>query len=72
MQSIFWKPCIAIAGLANCSSLFASPWSPPALMKDSNNMLHGGNFATIVMNQSDENIQYNFMVGSQTKEFLWK
>jgi len=35
-------------------------------------MLHGGNFATIVMNQSDENIQYNFMVGSQTKEFLWK
>lgn len=27
----------------NSAKLFASPWSPPAFMKDNNSMLHGGN-----------------------------
>lgn len=36
----FIKQVIAAAG--GKLTLFASPWSPPAFMKDSNNMLHGG------------------------------
>jgi glucosylceramidase len=35
------KAALAAAGRKNFS-LFASPWSPPAWMKDNNNMLHGG------------------------------
>ena len=36
----FIKQAIAAAG--GKLTLFASPWSPPAWMKDNNNMLHGG------------------------------
>lgn len=36
----FIKEAIAAAG--GSLTLFASPWSPPAFMKDSNNMLRGG------------------------------
>ena len=36
----FIKQAMARAGGA--LTLFASPWSPPAFMKDNNNMLHGG------------------------------
>jgi glucosylceramidase len=36
----FIKKAIAAAG--GKLKLFASPWSPPAYMKDNNNMLHGG------------------------------
>lgn len=36
----FIKQAIATAG--NRLNIFASPWSPPAFMKDNNNMLHGG------------------------------
>ena len=36
----FIKQAIAAAG--GKLTLFASPWSPPAFMKDNNNMLHGG------------------------------
>jgi len=32
----------AMAATANRLKLFASPWSPPAYMKDNNDMLHGG------------------------------
>ena len=32
----------AIAASGNRLKLFASPWSPPAFMKDNNDMLHGG------------------------------
>lgn len=32
----------AIAAAGGSLTLFASPWSPPAWMKDSGNMLHGG------------------------------
>ena len=32
----------AIAAAGGKLSLFVSPWSPPAWMKDNNNMLHGG------------------------------
>lgn len=32
----------AIATTGNRLNIFASPWSPPAFMKDNNNMLHGG------------------------------
>jgi glucosylceramidase len=32
----------AIAAAGGKLTLYASPWSPPAFMKDSNNMLHGG------------------------------
>ena len=32
----------AIAAAGGKLTLFASPWSPPAFMKDNNNMLHGG------------------------------
>src|SRR5512133_431863 len=32
----------AIEAADNRLLLFASPWSPPAFMKDNNNMLHGG------------------------------
>ncbi len=32
----------ALAASGGKLSLFASPWSPPAFMKDNNNMLHGG------------------------------
>src|SRR5216117_169354 len=32
----------AIAATGNKLKLFASPWSPPAFMKDNNDMLHGG------------------------------
>ena len=32
----------AMAATGNKLKLFASPWSPPAFMKDNNNMLHGG------------------------------
>ncbi len=32
----------AIAATAGKLSIFASPWSPPAFMKDNNDMLHGG------------------------------
>lgn len=32
----------AIAAAGGKLTLFASPWSPPAWMKDNNNMLHGG------------------------------
>lgn len=32
----------ANAATGNRLTLFASPWSPPAFMKDNNNMLHGG------------------------------
>ncbi len=36
----FIKEAITAAG--GKLTLFASPWSPPAFMKDNNNMLHGG------------------------------
>src|SRR5438132_2971963 len=36
----FIKQALAAAG--GKISIFASPWSPPAFMKDNNNMLHGG------------------------------
>jgi glucosylceramidase len=36
----FIKEVLAVAGKQ--MSLFVSPWSPPAWMKDNNNMLHGG------------------------------
>jgi len=36
----FIKQCIAAAG--GSLTMFASPWSPPAFMKDNNNMLRGG------------------------------
>ncbi|HVN56733.1 MAG TPA: glycoside hydrolase family 30 protein [Bacteroidales bacterium] len=32
----------AMAASGNSLTLFASPWSPPAFMKDNNDMLHGG------------------------------
>src|SRR5689334_24999110 len=32
----------AIATTGNRLNIFASPWSPPAFMKDNNDMLHGG------------------------------
>ncbi|MDH3290912.1 MAG: glycosyl hydrolase [Gemmatimonadota bacterium] len=32
----------AMAASGNTLQLFASPWSPPAFMKDNNDMLHGG------------------------------
>ena len=32
----------AMAASRNTLKLFASPWSPPAFMKDNNDMLHGG------------------------------
>jgi glucosylceramidase len=32
----------AMAASGNRLTLFASPWSPPAFMKDNNDMLHGG------------------------------
>src|SRR5207237_1314156 len=32
----------AMAASGNRLKLFASPWSPPAFMKDNNDMLHGG------------------------------
>src|SRR5262249_1141372 len=32
----------AIAAAGGSLTLFASPWSPPAFMKDNNDMLHGG------------------------------
>jgi len=32
----------AMAAAGNRLTLFASPWSPPAFMKDNNDMLHGG------------------------------
>src|SRR5207249_10925420 len=32
----------AMATSGNRLRLFASPWSPPAFMKDNNDMLHGG------------------------------
>ncbi len=32
----------AVAAAGGKLTLFASPWSPPAFMKDNNNMLHGG------------------------------
>ena len=32
----------AMAATGNKLVIFASPWSPPAFMKDNNNMLHGG------------------------------
>src|SRR2546425_6207513 len=31
-----------MAASGNRLKLFASPWSPPAFMKDNNDMLHGG------------------------------
>jgi glucosylceramidase len=37
----FIKQVLATAGPDNFT-VFASPWSPPAWMKDNNNMLHGG------------------------------
>src|ERR1035438_10021784 len=37
----FIKEALATAG-KNSFTLFASPWSPPAWMKDNNDMLHGG------------------------------
>lgn len=37
----FIKAALAEAG-ANPVTLFASPWSPPAWMKDNNDILHGG------------------------------
>jgi glucosylceramidase len=37
----FIKAVLAVAGKSNFT-LFASPWSPPAWMKDNNDMLHGG------------------------------
>jgi len=37
----FTKQVLATAG--GKLTLFASPWSPPALMKTNNDMLHGGN-----------------------------
>ena len=36
----FIKKAIAAAG--GKLTLFVSPWSPPAYMKDNNDMLHGG------------------------------
>src|SRR5260370_453642 len=32
----------AMGGAGGKLTLFGSPWSPPAFMKDNNNMLHGG------------------------------
>jgi glucosylceramidase len=40
----FIKEAIAAAG--GKLNLFASPWSPPAWMKDNNDMLHGGKLKT--------------------------
>src|SRR5208282_1394441 len=37
----FIKEVLATAGMDNFT-LFASPWSPPAWMKDNDDMLHGG------------------------------
>ena len=37
----FIKAALAVAGKDNFT-LFASPWSPPAWMKDNHDMLHGG------------------------------
>lgn len=37
----FIKAALAVAGKNNFT-LFASPWSPPAWMKDNDDMLHGG------------------------------
>jgi glucosylceramidase len=37
----FIKACLATAG-PDHFTLFASPWSPPAWMKDNDDMLHGG------------------------------
>jgi glucosylceramidase len=37
----FIKAALAVAGKDNFT-LYASPWSPPAWMKDNNDMLHGG------------------------------
>ncbi|MGA2869780.1 MAG: glycoside hydrolase family 30 protein [Verrucomicrobiota bacterium] len=37
----FIKEALAVAGRDHFT-LFASPWSPPAWMKDNNDMLHGG------------------------------
>jgi len=37
----FIKEVLSTAGKTNFT-LFASPWSPPAWMKDNNDMLHGG------------------------------
>jgi len=36
----FIKQALATAG--GRLNIFGSPWSPPALMKNNNNMLHGG------------------------------
>lgn len=36
----------AMAATGNKLNLFASPWSPPAWMKDNNDMLHGGKLKT--------------------------
>jgi glucosylceramidase len=40
----FIKDAIAAAG--GKLTLYASPWSPPAFMKDNNDMLHGGKIKT--------------------------
>jgi glucosylceramidase len=37
----------AIAAAGGKLTLFASPWSPPAWMKDNNNVLHGGKLTTL-------------------------
>src|SRR5207245_8255438 len=41
-----WCDCTkrssSMAASGNRLKLFASPWSPPAFMKDNNDMLHGG------------------------------
>jgi len=38
-----------MAASGNRLKLFASPWSPPAFMKDNNDMLHGGHLRADVM-----------------------
>ncbi len=49
-----WCDCTkrssSMAASGNRLKLFASPWSPPAFMKDNNDMLHGGHLRADVIN----------------------
>ena len=39
----------AIAAAGGKLTMFVSPWSPPAWMKDNNDMLHGGKLKAGIM-----------------------
>src|SRR5438876_6656577 len=41
----------AMTTSGNRLKLFASPWSPPAFMKDNNDMLHGGHHVVVVLHE---------------------